>query len=349
MDVGIRNALIRVAGDTRPLETIYQDYFDRIVLAEQLGYDFIWFGEHHFMANQWNPSPLLALATIAGRTSRLRLGTSVLLTPFYNPLRLAEDVAQLDVQSHGRVDLVCGTASITGEFETFGVEPAERFGRTFETLAFVRRCFSEARFDHRGRYYRFPNVRLTTQPVQRPFPLWFGGFGPRMLRRAGREGYHLQTGAVDPAGPYGEYLAGLREGGHAAGDFNLATMARFVVVATQAEVPAARERALAAEQARREEYSPRGRDLAFQFRAGPTDGATSETDEHAVLGIPVGTPDQVLRQLEPRWKTSPVTHLETSLGSPATLELIARELLPTLKTWGRTPVRQPALQPTAAG
>src|SRR5919202_1434127 len=119
MYVGIRNALIRQPGDTRPLEDIYQDYF---------------------VANQWNPSPLIALATVAGRTSRMRLGTSVLLTPFYNPLRLAEDIDQLDVQSHGRVDLVCGSASITAEFESFGVAPPERFGRTFETMGFVRRC-----------------------------------------------------------------------------------------------------------------------------------------------------------------------------------------------------------------
>jgi alkanesulfonate monooxygenase SsuD/methylene tetrahydromethanopterin reductase-like flavin-dependent oxidoreductase (luciferase family) len=60
MYVGIRNALIRQPGDSRALENIYQDYFDRIVMAEQAGYDFIWFGEHHFFANQWNPSPLIA-------------------------------------------------------------------------------------------------------------------------------------------------------------------------------------------------------------------------------------------------------------------------------------------------
>jgi alkanesulfonate monooxygenase SsuD/methylene tetrahydromethanopterin reductase-like flavin-dependent oxidoreductase (luciferase family) len=337
MYVGIRNALIRQPGDTRPLEDIYQDYFDRIVMAEQAGYDFIWFGEHHFFANQWNPSPLIALATVAGRTSRIRLGTSVLLTPFYNPLRLAEDIAQLDVQSHGRVDLVCGSASITAEFESFGVEPTERFGRTFETMGFVRRCFSgEEVFDHQGKYFQIPHVRMTTQPVQKPFPIWFGGFGPKMLRRAGREGYHLQTGSSEPE----EYLAGLREGGHDPDDFNLANFGRFVVVPTQDEVAAARERTLRAEQARREEYSPRGRDLAFQFRAGPTDLERTETTDNLVLGIPVGTPDQVLKELELRWKDSRASYLETGLGSPQIIELVGREILPILKSWGRAPVRQ---------
>ena len=337
MYVGIRNALIRQPGDTRPLEDIYQDYFDRIVMAEQAGYDFIWFGEHHFFANQWNPSPLIALATVAGRTSRMRLGTSVLLTPFYNPLRLAEDIAQLDVQSHGRVDLVCGSASITGEFESFGVEPTERFGRTFETMGFLRRSFAgDDVFDHQGKYFQIPHVRMTTQPVQKPFPIWFGGFGPKMLRRAGREGYHLQTGSSEPEA----YLAGLREAGYDPDDFNLANFARFVVVATQDEVAVARERTLRQEQARREEYSPRGRDLAFQFRAGPTDLERTETNENLVLGIPVGTPNQVLKELEPRWKNSRASYLETGLGSPQIIELVGREILPILKSWGRAPVRE---------
>jgi hypothetical protein len=168
-----------------------------------------------------------------------------------------------------------------------------------------------------------------------------------MLHRAGREGYHLQTGSSDPQGPFGQYLAGLREGGYEAGDFNLANFARFVVVATQDEVPAARERTLAAERARREEYSPRGRDLAFQFRAGPTDLELTETNEHLVLGIPVGTPDQVLKALEPRWKASRATHLETGLGSPQIIQLIGREILPILKSWGRAPVRERTSRPAA--
>ena len=71
----------------------------------------------------------IGLASYSTRTSRIRLGTAVLLTPFYNPVRLAEDLAVLDLLSEGRVDLTAGSASITREFETFGVEAKERFGR----------------------------------------------------------------------------------------------------------------------------------------------------------------------------------------------------------------------------
>src|SRR5579871_6712095 len=114
MYVGTGGSVIRAPGDNRPLPEIYADVIERAVWTEELGYDFLVMGEHHFMASQWNPSPLMALAAVASRTSRIRLGTNVLLTPLYNPLRLAEDVAVLDNISNGRVELVCGSASITG-------------------------------------------------------------------------------------------------------------------------------------------------------------------------------------------------------------------------------------------
>src|SRR5579884_1579911 len=240
MQVGAYNAVIRSPGDTRPLVELYEEVVDRAVAAEEYGYDFMWVSEHHFKEDQWSPSPLMLLAGFATRTSRLGLGTYVLLTPFYNPLRLAEDLATLDLLSNGRINLVAGSASITGEFETFGIDPATRFGRVWETLGFLRRAFSEARFDHHGRYYTFPNVRMTTQPVQRPFPLWFGGFGPKMLYRAGLEGYHLQA-TMGTGRDQGPYLDGLRVGGHDPDTLNLALSVTATVLATQREVDEVRE------------------------------------------------------------------------------------------------------------
>src|SRR5579884_449014 len=100
MDIGMMAEPVnRSDGDTRPLVELYDAALDRILWLEDQGLDFIMVGEHHFMASQWNPSPLMLLAALARRTSRLRLGTNVLLTPFYNPIRLAEDVATLDLLS----------------------------------------------------------------------------------------------------------------------------------------------------------------------------------------------------------------------------------------------------------
>ena len=324
MHVGILSqGVIRSSGDTRPLADLYAEAVNRAVWLEELGYDFLLLGEHHFMESQWNPSPLMLLAAMATRTATIRLGTNVLLTPFYNPLRLAEDVAVLDLLSGGRVDLIAGSASITREFETFGIDPGERFGRVWETLGFLRRCFSEERFDHHGRYFTFPNVRLTTQPVQQPFPLWFGGFGPKMLARAGREGYPAFAGGN---AAWDAYDTGLRAGGHNPDELNRGVGGgTVVVVAGEQERAAITDHVMEQARARAQEYSEAGRDLAFQYI------------KPAWVEPVVGTPDQVLAHLEPALKNSRVTHYQTG-GGQRHLELFAREVLPTLHTWGRAPV-----------
>jgi alkanesulfonate monooxygenase SsuD/methylene tetrahydromethanopterin reductase-like flavin-dependent oxidoreductase (luciferase family) len=321
MKVGVLNAgVLRTPGDDRPLEQMYSDCLDRTAAIEQMGYDFMFLGEHHFMDSQWNPSPLPLLAALFARTSVIRLGTNVLLTPFYNPLRLAEDIAVLDNISQGRVELVCGSASITREFETFGIEPETRFGRVWETMDVMRRCFSEDVVDHKGKYYSIPNIRLTTKPVQEPFPLWFGGFGPKMIARAAKEGYHF----------FGNrnleiYLDGLQAAGRKPEEFNIGIgVGGLTLVATADEEAEAREQAERQAAALAAEYNERGRDLAFQFN-------------RPVATVPlVGTPDTVLKELEPQYKDSVFTHFQTGLGRNP--ELFAKEVLPVLQKWGREPV-----------
>lgn len=179
------------------------------------GYDFLWVGEHHFAPNQWNPSPLPLLAAIAARTTTLRLGVNVIVAPYHNPLRLAEDIATVDLLSNGRLDVVLDTGSIRDEFDTFAVPPAQRWGRTFETAEILRRCFSEERFDHEGRCFTFPDVRMTTQPVQRPMPLWVASAGPKTIERVARAGFHFQTPVMAQLGPFWErYSAAARAAGH---------------------------------------------------------------------------------------------------------------------------------------
>jgi alkanesulfonate monooxygenase SsuD/methylene tetrahydromethanopterin reductase-like flavin-dependent oxidoreductase (luciferase family) len=174
-----------------PVE-FYQDFLDDTVRAERLGFDYAWFGEHHFTADQWTPAPLLVIAAAAAMTSRIRLGTSVLCLPFHNPLRVAEDVAVLDILSNGRIDFGFGVGSQYEEFETFGIPPAERSGRTWEAIDLIERCWSEEQpFSHEGKYYRYPNIHFTTRPVQKKIPIWMGASGPQNVTKAAQRGYHL--------------------------------------------------------------------------------------------------------------------------------------------------------------
>ncbi len=180
----------------------WHDYVNDAVLAEELGYDAVYFGEHHFCFASGHASPLTIAAAVAARTTRIRIGTSVICAPFHNPLRLAEDIAAVDIASDGRFDLGIGVGSQWEEFNTFGIDPRERFGRTWETIDILERCLhgEEEVFDHEGKYFRFPGVRWIMPPVQKRVPILWGGFGPKGVARAAERGYHLI--APDHSGAY---------------------------------------------------------------------------------------------------------------------------------------------------
>src|SRR5215472_8266948 len=112
------------------------------------------------------------------------------------PGAIAEDFAVLDNISGGRIDLPVGVGSATEEFHTFGVPFGERLGRMFEGLSVIERCFTGEKFSHHGKYYDFPDVRMTTPTVQQPrTPTWVASMGEQSVRRTGRRGYHLAAGA----------------------------------------------------------------------------------------------------------------------------------------------------------
>ena len=164
--MGIR----QLPSQPRPLQGLCRDHLEEAVLAEELGFDNVWASEHHFAEDAWNPSPITFLAAVAARTERVRIGTYVLLLPLHNPVRVAEDIAFLDNISGGRVDLPVGVGSAAEEFRTFGIPFSERLGRTFEALRVIERCFAAEEFSHKGKYYDFPDVRITTTPVKEPGP-----------------------------------------------------------------------------------------------------------------------------------------------------------------------------------
>ena len=178
------------------------NYVNDAVLAEKLGFDSVFIGEHHFCFASGNSSPLVMLSHIAARTERIRVGTSVICMPFHNPLRVAEDIAAVDIVSKGRFDFGVGVGSQYEEFETFGIPSSERFGRTWEAIDIIERCLhgGEEQFSHKGKYFDFPNVRWIIPPVQKRIPIFWGGFGPQGVQKAAERGYHLI--APDVTGTY---------------------------------------------------------------------------------------------------------------------------------------------------
>jgi alkanesulfonate monooxygenase SsuD/methylene tetrahydromethanopterin reductase-like flavin-dependent oxidoreductase (luciferase family) len=122
-----------------PWDDFYASHLDLAVQAEALGYDHVWLTEHHFVDDGYSPFPLPIAAAIAARTTRIRIGTFVLLLPLHDPVRVAEDAATVDVLSRGRFDLGLGLGYRVAEFTGFGVPRSERGARGADAGAGVGR------------------------------------------------------------------------------------------------------------------------------------------------------------------------------------------------------------------
>jgi len=187
----------------RPYDQLYNEIIDQIVWGEENGFDNIWLSEHHFIEDGYSPSLMPIAAALASRTKKIHIGTSVVLLPFHNPVRLAEDAATVDVISGGRFELGVGVGYKVEEFESFGVSSKERGARTNEGLEIIRRLWDGESVDYDGKYYQISGAKLAPMPVQQPRPpIWVGGFAPAAAKRAARlgDGY-IGTGDMTSSVP----------------------------------------------------------------------------------------------------------------------------------------------------
>jgi probable F420-dependent oxidoreductase len=163
----------------------YREALEEVVLGEELGFDSIWMEEHHGIKNHYWPSPLMVLAGFAARTSRVQLGTDVIVLPFHHPLKVAEDAAMLDVISNGRLVLGVAIGYRPEEFAAFG-QPLERRGARFEEqIAIIRRLWSEETVTYDGKFFQLENVRMEPKPIQGAnVPIYLGAWGPLGMKRA---------------------------------------------------------------------------------------------------------------------------------------------------------------------
>lgn len=157
-------------------------------LAEELGYDSAFLGEHHGFATYW-PSPQLVLAAIAARTRRILVGTNVLLLPLAQPVRLAAEVALLDRLSRGRMVLGVGLGWLDDEYAALGADRSRRGADADAALLLLRALWSGEPVDHDGTGIHLRGFRLVPVPhVPDAVPVWVGGRSEAALRRAARFG-----------------------------------------------------------------------------------------------------------------------------------------------------------------
>ena len=153
---------------------------------EENGFDSLWLSER---VSGPAPDPIIGLAVAAGRTAKLKLGTSNQVLPGRNPVLLAKELASLDVLSGGRLLPAFGLGVASGpEQQAFGVERGDRAPWFDEALQLIRRIWSEDAVDHDGARFHYEALRVLPKPTQQPLAVWLGGKAPSELRRVGRLG-----------------------------------------------------------------------------------------------------------------------------------------------------------------
>jgi probable F420-dependent oxidoreductase len=185
------------AGSTRTYNQEYNDYLELVQGIEAADLDSAWVSEHHFSADGYLPSLVAMLAAFAAVTDRIELGTGVVLAPFHDPIRLAEDFAVVDQLSGGRTIAGFGIGWRDEEFRAFGIEVSSRVKRMREIVEILRAAWNEDYFSYRGEHYSYSDISVTPKPARVP-PILIGGFADAAIKRAGRIGDGYISSRADP-------------------------------------------------------------------------------------------------------------------------------------------------------
>ncbi|HEY4174687.1 MAG TPA: LLM class flavin-dependent oxidoreductase, partial [Rhodopila sp.] len=222
-----------------PLNSVYETALERFSIMDQTGYDAVWLAEHHFSSFSVCPSVHMLGTMAAARTKRLRIGMAVSLAPFYNPLRLAEEVALLDVLSGGRVNWGAGRGFERSEFAAFGIPGGESAPRFHEAVEIVLKAWTNQRLTHEGRFFQYDGIEVLPKPMQAPHPpVWMAASSTPAIDWAAGQGYSIlmdpHSSRTDLIAKRRHYAAKLAEAGYSDAG-RLIPMARLVAVDETAE------------------------------------------------------------------------------------------------------------------
>ena len=180
----------------QPPEAFYSQTLDQISNGEELGFDSVWLTEHHFCDDGYTPSPLVLAGAIGAATSKMRIGTNLMLLPLHDPVRLAEDAATISLITGGRFDLGIGIGYRQLEFDQFGRKISHRPSMMEEGIEIIRRAWSGEPVNFEGRRFSVGDLRITPAPIHSP-DILVGGMAEPAIDRAARIGDgFLCTGGI---------------------------------------------------------------------------------------------------------------------------------------------------------
>jgi alkanesulfonate monooxygenase SsuD/methylene tetrahydromethanopterin reductase-like flavin-dependent oxidoreductase (luciferase family) len=172
--LGVRLALrydMRAPEFGAPAKELYPAAVEQCAIADAAGFDVVYLAEHHAADDGYCPSPIVLASAIMARTTRLRVHFSAIVAVLHNPIRLAEDLAVLDLISGGRVEMTLGIGYRLHEYAMFGVDKKRRVKRLESTIETMERAWSGEPFEYEG-----VTVQILPRPVQRPRPpIYIGG------------------------------------------------------------------------------------------------------------------------------------------------------------------------------
>jgi alkanesulfonate monooxygenase SsuD/methylene tetrahydromethanopterin reductase-like flavin-dependent oxidoreductase (luciferase family) len=335
--------LLMQSPSARPSTEIYARGLEIAQAAETLGFRNVWLAEHHFSTYGYLSRPAQLATYIAARTSRLRVGTAVIVVPLHHPLVIAEEIATLDLLAGGRVDIGLGRGYQHYEFERFGLELSSGRGRWEESVDVILKALGGQPFSYDGKHFKIPETTIFPHPVQQPRPpIWITAQSPDSVEAAVRRGFNVLTGGFGiPLERMGEFrrlfdrlVAEVRPA------HPLQVGVQRAVYVTDSEADAR----VAAEEARwnmRVTLSLRNHQERVEAgRAIPVPGASEPSiDDLLDRFLVVGTPATCIRQITRIRDLVGITHFNCSFwfGDLAqarvlrSMELFSREVMPAFR------------------
>ena len=191
---------------------VVEETIEQCILADEMGFDYVWFVEHHFLTTfSSSPCPEVIFGALSRLTKRIRLGFGVVILPYHHPVRVAERVAMVDQLSHGRVDFGTGR-SAPYEQTGMGIDPRYTRDMWEESLTMIPKIWESDTFEWQGRFWNVPPREVLPKPYQKPHPpIWVAALQPATYQIAAEKGIGVMALGVSAPSVLEPHIKDYRE------------------------------------------------------------------------------------------------------------------------------------------